>query len=77
MEEVPGLYIVIGCYRGIKLRRVRWAGQVARMGENISTYGVLNQEPEGKRILGTTRNKKGRIILKPIIKCRMEWNGLL
>jgi len=28
-------------------------------GENISTYGVLNRETEGKRILGTTRNKRG------------------
>jgi len=36
----------------------------------------FNREPESNRILGTTRNKKRRIILKPIVKCRIEWNGL-
>jgi hypothetical protein len=76
VEEVHDLYFVTGCYRGIKLRRVRWAGQVARIGENISAYDVLNREPECISLLGITRNKKGRIILKPFIKCRMERNGL-
>ena len=54
------------------------------MGWTSGTYGgeykfmrCFNREPEVKRILGTSRNKReGGIILKPIIKFRLEWNGL-
>ena len=37
---------------------------------------MFNQEPEGRRILGALRNKKGRIILIPIVKKRLEWHGM-
>jgi hypothetical protein len=38
--------------RVIKLRRMRWAGHVTRMGEERGVYRVLVGKPEGKRPLG-------------------------
>ena len=38
--------------RVIKSRRMRWAGHVARMGEDRSVYRVLLGKPEGRRPLG-------------------------
>jgi hypothetical protein len=38
--------------RQIKLRRVRWAGHVACMGEGRNVYRGLVGKPEGKRPLG-------------------------
>jgi hypothetical protein len=38
-------------------RRMRWAGQVARMGEERSVYRVLVEKPEGKRPLGRARRR--------------------
>jgi hypothetical protein len=51
----------------IKLRRMRWAGQVARMGERRGVYRVLVGKPEGKRPLGRPR-RKGGIILRWIFR---------
>jgi hypothetical protein len=39
----------------IKSRRVRWEGNLARMGEKRITYRILVGKPEGKRPLGTPR----------------------
>jgi hypothetical protein len=36
----------------IKLRRLRWAGNAARMGEKRNSYSILVGKPEGKRTLG-------------------------
>ena len=41
----------------IKSRRMRWAGHVARMGEERGVYGVLVGKPEGKRPLGRPRRR--------------------
>jgi hypothetical protein len=38
-----------------KSRRMRWAGNVARMGEGINMYRVLVGKPEGKRPLERPR----------------------
>jgi hypothetical protein len=35
-----------------KSRRMRWAGNVARMGEKMNAYRILAGKPEGKRTLG-------------------------
>jgi hypothetical protein len=43
--------------RLIKLRRMRWAGHVARMGEGRGVYRVLVGRPEGKTPLGTHRRR--------------------
>ena len=41
----------------IKLRRMRWAGHVGRVGERSSVYRVLVGKPEGKRPLGRPRRR--------------------
>jgi hypothetical protein len=41
----------------IKLRRMRCAGHVARMGEKRNAYRILVGEPEGKRPLGRPRRR--------------------
>jgi hypothetical protein len=40
----------------IKSRRMRWAGNVARMGEGRTMYRVLVGKPEGKRPLRKPRH---------------------
>ena len=49
------LYIYLFIVRVIKSRRMRWAGHVARMGEERGAYRVLVGKPEGKRSLGRSR----------------------
>jgi hypothetical protein len=39
----------------VQIRRLRWAGHVARMGERIGAYRVLVGKPEGRRPLGRLR----------------------
>jgi hypothetical protein len=41
----------------VKSRRMRWAGHVARMGEEKKVYKVLVVMPEGKRPLGRPRRR--------------------
>jgi hypothetical protein len=43
--------------RMIKLRRMKWAGHVARMGEKKNAYRILVQSQERKRPLGRPRRK--------------------
>jgi hypothetical protein len=51
-EELHNLYCSPSIIRMIKSRRMRLAGNVARMGERISAYRILMGKPEGKRPLG-------------------------
>jgi hypothetical protein len=41
----------------IKLRRVRWAGHVARMEAKRNAYRLLMGKPEGKMPLGRPRRR--------------------
>jgi hypothetical protein len=41
----------------MKLRRMRWAGHVAHMGERRDIHGILVGKPEGKRPLGRHRHR--------------------
>jgi hypothetical protein len=41
----------------VKSRRMRWAGHVARMGEDRGVHRVLVGKPEGKRPLGRPRRR--------------------
>jgi hypothetical protein len=41
----------------IKLRRMRWTGHVAQMGEKRNTYKILVGKSEGKRTLGRARRR--------------------
>jgi hypothetical protein len=43
--------------RQIKSRRMRWAGHVARMGEEMNVYRVLMGKPEEKSPLGRPRRR--------------------
>jgi hypothetical protein len=56
-EELHSLYSSPNIVRVIKSRRMRWAGQVARMGERRGVYMFLVGRPEGKRPLGRTRRR--------------------
>jgi hypothetical protein len=56
-ERLRDLYSSPSIIRIIKLRRMRWAGHVAQMGEKRNTYRLLVGKPEGKRPLGKPRRK--------------------
>ena len=56
-EELSDLFSSPNFVRVIKSRRVRWAGHVARMGEERGAYRVLMGKPEGKRPLGRPRRR--------------------
>jgi len=49
------LYCSHNIVRVIKSRRMRWAGHVARIGEETGVYRVLVGKPEGRRPLGRPR----------------------
>jgi len=51
------LYPSPNIVRVIKSGRMRWAGHVARMGEERGVYRVLVGKPEGKRLLGRPRRR--------------------
>ena len=54
-EELNDLYSSANIVQVIKSRRMRWAGHVARMGEERDVYVVLVGKPEGRRPLGRPR----------------------
>jgi hypothetical protein len=56
-EGLNDLYCSPNIVRVIKSRRMRWAGHVARMGEEWRVYRVLVGKPEGKRHLGRPRRR--------------------
>jgi hypothetical protein len=56
-EELRIVYSSPNIIRQIKSRRMRWAGHVARMGEERNVYRVLMGNPEGKRPLGRPRRR--------------------
>jgi len=56
-EELNDLYSVPSIVRVVKSRQMRWAGHVARMGENSGVHRVSVEKPEGKRPLGRPRHR--------------------
>jgi hypothetical protein len=56
-EELKDLYYSPNVIQVIKLRRMRWVGHVAHMGESRGIYKVLVGKPEGKRLLGRPRHR--------------------
>jgi hypothetical protein len=56
-EELHILYSSPNIIRQIKSRRMRWAGHVARMGEERKVYRVLMGKPDGKRPHGRPRRR--------------------
>ena len=55
--ELNDLYCSPNIVRVIKSRRMRWAGHVARMGEERGVYRFLVGKPEGKRPLWRPRRR--------------------
>jgi hypothetical protein len=56
-EELHNLYSSPDIIRQITPRRMKWAGHVARVGEEIKVYKVLVGKPEGKTPLGRPRRR--------------------
>ena len=74
-KECVGMYDV----RVIKLRRMRWAGHVACMGEERGVFRVLVGKLEGKRPLGRPRLRwvdNIRMDLQEVGCGYMDWIGL-
>ena len=59
--------------------RMKWAGHVARMGEERRAYKVLVRKPEGKRPLGRRRRRwvdNIRMDLQEVGCGYVDWIGL-
>jgi hypothetical protein len=56
-KELHNLYSSPSIIIMIKSRRMKWAGNVARMGEKRNAYRILAGKPEGKRPLGGQRRR--------------------
>ena len=74
------LYNITNIVRVMKSRRMRWAGHVARMGEEKGVYRVLVGKPEGRRRpLGRPRRRwvdNIRMDLQEVGCGYMDWIGL-
>ena len=78
-EELNDLYCSPNIVLVIKWRRMRWAGHVARMGEERVMHRVLVGKPEGKRPLGKPRRRwvdNIRMDLQEVGCWYMDWIGL-
>jgi hypothetical protein len=78
-KELHDLYSAPSIIRIIKLRRMRWAGHVARMGEKRNAYRLLVRKPEGKRPLGRPRRRWVENIRMDLGEVRwgdVDWIGL-
>jgi hypothetical protein len=56
-KKALALYSCPSNIRIIKIRRMRWAGHVTRMGETRNAYRLLVGKPEGRRPLGRPRRR--------------------
>jgi len=78
-EELNDLYPSPNISRVIKSRRMRWAGRVARMGEERGMYRVLVGKPEGKGPLGSPRRRwvdNIRMDIQEVGCGYIDWIGL-
>jgi len=78
-EELNDLYFSPKIVRVIKSRRMKWAGHMARMGEERGVYRVLLGKPEGRRPLGRPRHRwvdNIRMDLQKVGCGYMDWIGL-
>jgi hypothetical protein len=71
---------VFGPKRDEESRRMRWAGHVARMGEDRGLHRVLVGKPEGKRPLGRRRRRwedNIKMDLQEVEGSRVDWMELV
>jgi len=79
IQELNDLYSSPNIVRVMNSRRMRWAGHVARMGEERGVYGVLVGKSEGRRPLGRHRRRwvdNIRMDLWEVGCGYMDWIGL-
>ena len=70
---------IIVLIRVTKLRKMRWAGHVARMGDRRGIYKVLVGKPEGKRPLRRSRRRwedNNKMDLREVGCGGMDWMEL-
>jgi hypothetical protein len=58
----------------IKSRRIRWTGDVARIGEKRNAYRLLVEKPEGNRPLGRPRRRWVNNIKMGLLE--IGWGGM-
>ena len=78
-EQPNDLYSSSNIVRVIKSRRMRWAGHVARMGEERGLYRVFGGKPEEERPLGRPRRRwvdNIRMDLQEVGCGYVDWIGL-
>ena len=78
-EELNDLYSSPNIVRVIKSRIMRWAGHVARIGEESGVYRVLVGKPERKRPPGRPRHRwvdNIRTDLQEVGCGHVDWIGL-
>jgi hypothetical protein len=78
-EELHGLYSSPCIIKGIKERRMRWAGHVARMGDLRRAYNILVGKPERRRSLGRPKRRwedNIKMDLGIIVFWNMDWIDL-
>jgi hypothetical protein len=78
-EELHNLHSSPSIIRIIKLRRMRWAGHVARIGEKRNVYMLLVGKPEGKRPQGVQRRRSIDNIKMDLLEIGLSvvnWIGL-
>ena len=76
-EELNDVYCSPNIVRVIKSRRMRWARNVARMGEERGVYMVLVGKPEGNRPLGRPSRRWVDNIRMAVqeVGCGLDWTG--
>jgi len=78
-EELYDLYSSPNFIRLMKYRRMRWAGNVARLGDKRGALRVLVRRPDRKRPLGRPRSRWGsniKVDLEAVGWGGMEWIDL-
>jgi hypothetical protein len=75
-EQLYELYSSPNVIRGIKTRIMRWAGNVARLGDRRGAYRVFVGKPEVKRPLERPRRRWEDNIKMDLLRSVMGGHGL-
>jgi hypothetical protein len=74
-EELHNLYSSPSIIRIIKSRRMRWAGNMARLWEKRIVYRLFLGNPEGIRPLGRPRRSWIDNINIDLLQIGLDWSG--